>query len=46
MTGGQSDSGALALLLVAPALAMVAALFLYPLGFSLVSAVSVPGERV
>jgi ABC-type spermidine/putrescine transport system permease subunit I len=33
----------LGLLLVAPALAMVAALFLYPLAFSLVSAFSQPG---
>ena len=38
-----SESRTLALLLVAPALALVAALFLYPLGFSIVSAFSVPG---
>jgi len=38
-----SESRALALLLVAPALALVAALFLYPLGFSIVSAFSDPG---
>ncbi|WP_210493285.1 ABC transporter permease [Microvirga antarctica] len=31
------------LILIAPALAMIAALFLYPLGFSLVSAFTVPG---
>jgi putative spermidine/putrescine transport system permease protein len=34
----------LALLLVAPALALVAALFLYPLGFSLVAAFTAAGE--
>ncbi len=34
----------LGLLLVAPALALVAALFLYPLGFSLVAAFTVNGE--
>jgi putative spermidine/putrescine transport system permease protein len=34
----------LALLLVAPALALVAALFLYPLGFSLVAAFTANGE--
>jgi len=37
-----SESRTLALLLVAPALALVAALFLYPLGLSIVSAFSVP----
>src|SRR3954465_796343 len=34
----------LGLLLVAPALALVAALFLYPLGFSLVAAFTANGE--
>jgi ABC-type spermidine/putrescine transport system permease subunit I len=34
------------LILIAPALAMIAALFLYPLGFSLISAFTVPGEGI
>src|SRR4051812_43593779 len=38
-----SESRTLAILLVAPALALVAALFLYPLGFSIVSGFSDPG---
>lgn len=34
------------LILIAPALVMIAALFLYPLGFSLISAFTVPGEGI
>src|SRR5205085_9325945 len=41
---GMTRPSPLALLLVAPALALVAALFLYPLGFSLVAAFTAAGE--
>jgi putative spermidine/putrescine transport system permease protein len=39
-SGSQSRRGLLSLLLVAPAMATVAVLFIYPLGYSLVSAVT------